>query len=70
MTSKNKLKYNKQRKAKKRCISMLRKAFIKRNYYKNLDLNDTNDNETLWATVKPFLCIKISMKNKMRMVNW
>ena len=40
-TSKSKLKYNKQRKAKKRCVSSLRRA--KRNYHKNLDLNDIND---------------------------
>ena len=53
-TLKAKLKYNKQRDL---CVSWLRKA--KRSYYKNLDLNDINDNKTFWAKVKPFFCNKI-----------
>ena len=53
-TSEAKLKYNKQRKL---CVSMLRKT--KRNHYKNLDLNDINDNKKFWTTVKPLFCNKI-----------
>ena len=53
-TSEAKLKYNKQRNL---CVSMLRKT--KRNHYKNLDLNDINDNKKFWTTVKPLFCNKI-----------
>ena len=42
------LKYNKQRNL---CVSSLGKP--KRNYYKNLDLNDLNDNKKFWTTMKP-----------------
>ena len=52
--SEAKLKYNKQRNL---CVSLLRKG--KRNYYKNLDLNDVNDNKKFWTTVKPLFCNKI-----------
>ena len=53
-TLKAKLKYNKQRDL---CVSWLRKA--KRSYYKNLDLNDINNNKIFWTKVKPFFCNKI-----------
>ena len=46
------IKYNKQRNI---CVSLVKKA--KRNYYKNLDLNEINDNKS--ATVKPLFSNKI-----------
>ena len=47
-------KYNRQRNI---CVSLVKKA--KRNYYKNLDLKDINDNKNFWATVKPLFSNKI-----------
>ena len=41
-------KYNKQRDI---CVSRVEKA--KRNYCKNLDLKNNNDNKKFWATIKP-----------------
>ena len=49
-----KTKYNKQRNI---CVSLVKKA--KRNYYKNLDLKDIDDNKKLWATIKPLFSKKI-----------
>ena len=43
---------------------MRRKA--KQNYYENLDLNNINDNNKFWTTVKPLFCNKIkSVENIM-----
>ena len=47
-------KYNKQRNI---CVCLVKKA--KRNYYKNLDLNDIDDNKNFCATVKPLFSSKI-----------
>ena len=49
-----KTKYSKQRTI---CVSLVKKA--KRNYYKNLDLKDVDDNKKLWATIKPLFSKKI-----------
>ena len=47
-------KYNKQR---NNCVSLIKKA--KRNYHKNLDLKDIDDNNKFWTTVKPLFSNKI-----------
>ena len=39
------------------CVKLLREA--KRQYYKNLDLNDLNDNRKFWKTIKPLFSGKI-----------
>ena len=55
------MKYNNQRNL---CVSLLRKA--KRNYCKNLDLNDINDNKKFQTMVKPLFCNKMkSVENIM-----
>ena len=59
----NKINYNKQSKL---CVTLLRK--IKREYYKNLSVENICDNKKCWKVLKPLLSNKIMSNEKITLV--
>ena len=62
-SAENKLAYNRQRNY---YLSLTRKS--KRDYYNNLDNRNVTDNKLFWKTVKPFLCDKGPMRQKITLI--
>ena len=46
--------YKKQRSF---CVNLLRKT--KKEYFRNINVNDINDNKKFWKTIKPFFSKKV-----------
>ena len=45
------------------CINLLRKT--KKEYFKNINVKDINDNKKFWKTIKPFFSNKVVNTNKL-----
>ena len=48
------------------CVSLIRQA--KKQFFKNLDTKDVNDNKVFWKTVKPFMSDKVQTRSKITLV--
>ena len=59
----NKINYNKQRNL---CVTLLRKS--KREYYRNLNVENVCDNSKFWKVVKPLLPKKNMSSEKITLV--
>ena len=55
--------YNAQRNL---CVSLIRQA--KKQFFKNLDTKDVNDNKVFWKTVKPFMTDKVKTRSKITLI--